>query len=95
MNVPLLPKLPGNLGDLNSFDPASMTWALLSAATGSDPPPAVRHSHGFSSTGGKLYVHSGKNWNGNTNTYIHAYAQTYFSKNLCVCMPVFMVPLLM
>jgi hypothetical protein len=35
-----------------------LTWTLLSdAATGARPP--ARYSHGFTSAGGKLYVHGG------------------------------------
>jgi hypothetical protein len=46
--------------DLHSFDPANMTWSLLSAAAGSSG-PAARWGHGFTSAGGKLYVHGGYN----------------------------------
>ncbi len=56
---PTLHPLAGFLDDLYSFDPATMAWTLLSAATGGDPPPAARSSHGFTSAGGKLYVHGG------------------------------------
>ncbi len=49
--------MPGN-DDLYSFDPASLTWTLLSdAATGARP--SARSWHGFTSAGGKLYVHGG------------------------------------
>ncbi len=48
---------PGLLNDLHSLDPANMTWTKLSAARGS--PPAARAGHGFTSAGGKLYVHGG------------------------------------
>jgi hypothetical protein len=43
--------------DLYSFDPGSMTWTLLLSADGTRP--AARYSHGFTSAGGKLYVHGG------------------------------------
>jgi hypothetical protein len=35
-----------------------MTWTLLSDAA-HDGRPAARHGHGFTSAGGKLYVHGG------------------------------------
>ena len=47
-----------SLGDLYSFDPANMTWTLLSAAEDSVR-PAARDGHGFTSAGGKLYVFGG------------------------------------
>jgi len=46
------------LDDLHAFDPATMTWTLLSAALDA-PRPSARYSHGFTSEGGKLYVHGG------------------------------------
>ena len=46
------------LGDLHSFDPATMTWTLLSAADDARRPSA-RAGHGFTSAGGLLYVHGG------------------------------------
>ena len=45
------------LDDLNSFDPSTMTWALLSASVVHSP--LARQCHGFTSAGGKLYVHGG------------------------------------
>jgi hypothetical protein len=48
----------GLLDDLHSFDPATMTWALLSAADDAGRPSA-RAGHGFTSVGGLLYVHGG------------------------------------
>ncbi len=56
-NLFLLPVSPsaGELDDLHSFDPATMTWTLLAAANG----PSSRARHGFTSAGGKLYVHGG------------------------------------
>jgi hypothetical protein len=47
------------LDDLHSFDPTNMTWTLLSAADDADRPSA-RNSHGFTSAGGLLYVHGGR-----------------------------------
>jgi hypothetical protein len=44
--------------DLHAFDPATMTWTLLSAALDA-PRPSARNLHGFTSAGGKLYVHGG------------------------------------
>jgi hypothetical protein len=49
------------LDDLHAFDPATMTWTLLSAAL-DGPRPSARDSHGFTSAGGKLYVHGGWGW---------------------------------
>jgi hypothetical protein len=37
-----------------------MTWTLLLAAEGSADPPAARADHGFTSAGGRLFVHGGK-----------------------------------
>ncbi len=48
----------GFLDDLHSFDPATMTWTLLSAANDTRRPSA-RADHGFTSAGGLLYVHGG------------------------------------
>ncbi len=48
----------GYLDDLYAFDPATMTWTLLSAA-GGDGRPSARSGHGFTSAGGLLYVHGG------------------------------------
>ena len=47
------------LGDLHSFDPVAKVWNLSDAASGT--PPTARYEHGFTSTGGKLYVHGGSN----------------------------------
>ncbi len=52
------PLSAGLLDDLLSFDPANMTWTLLSAADHAIPPSA-RYWHGFTSAGGRLYVHGG------------------------------------
>lgn len=52
------PPSAGRLGDLHSFDPATMTWTPLSPAD--DPRrPSARSFHGFTSAGGLLYVHGG------------------------------------
>ncbi len=48
----------GNLDDLHSFDPATMTWTPLSSAVDAHCPFA-RRLHGFTSAGGLLYVHGG------------------------------------
>jgi hypothetical protein len=45
------------LSDLYSFDPGTMTWTLLSGTKGQRP--TARSNHGFTSVGGKLYVHGG------------------------------------
>ncbi len=47
------------IDDLHSFDPATMTWTLLSAANDTRRPSA-RAEHGFTSAGGLLYVHGGR-----------------------------------
>ena len=46
------------LQDLLVYDPAAMAWTDLSAAA-SGTPPSAREGHGFTSAGGKLYVHGG------------------------------------
>jgi hypothetical protein len=46
------------LDDLHVFDPATMTWTSLSAADAARRPSA-RFIHGFTSAGGRLYVHGG------------------------------------
>jgi hypothetical protein len=51
-----------SLDDLHSFDPATMTWTLLSAADDAGRPSA-RANHGFTSAGGLLYVHGGRTQN--------------------------------
>ena len=44
--------------DFRVYNPASMTWFDLSDhALGT--PPTARSYHGFTSAGGKLYVHGG------------------------------------
>ena len=40
------------------YDPAAGAWTDLSAAL-SGTPPSSRGYHGFTSAGGKLYVHGG------------------------------------
>jgi hypothetical protein len=40
------------------YDPAARAWTDLSAAL-SGTPPSRRGRHGFTSAGGKLYVHGG------------------------------------
>ncbi len=52
------PPSAGKLDDLYSFDPATMTWTLLSGAEYGTRPLA-RSAHGFTSVGGTLYVHGG------------------------------------
>ncbi len=51
------------------FDPANMTWILLTAAKGSTKAPSARSLHGFTSAGGKLYVHGGTNDTGLSLTH--------------------------
>ncbi len=52
----LLSLSPGPV-DLHSFDPVNMSWTQLSSTNGD--PPSWRMFHGFTSLGGKLYVHGG------------------------------------
>ncbi len=53
-----LPPSAEILDDLYSFDPATMTWTQLSPAHDA-PRPSARYDHGFTSAGGRLYVHGG------------------------------------
>jgi hypothetical protein len=46
----------GATNDLHVYNPASMTWFELPAQF----PGAARKSFGFTSAGGKLYVHGGQ-----------------------------------
>jgi hypothetical protein len=46
------------LNDHFSFDPVTTAWTLLSVAEDSARPSA-RGGHGFTSAGGKLFVHAG------------------------------------
>ena len=48
----------GYLNDLHVYDPVAMGWMDFSA-TVSGNPPSPRIAHGFTSVGGKLYVHGG------------------------------------
>jgi hypothetical protein len=57
------PLSAGYLADLHSFDPSTMMWTLLSGAADSGR-PAARIFHGFTSAGGKLYVHGGSGGGG-------------------------------
>ena len=45
---------------MHVFDPVVMAWIDLTAAVTGNPHPA-RDEHGFTSAGGKLYVHGGCN----------------------------------
>jgi hypothetical protein len=56
-----LPSCAGGLSDLHVYDPAAEAWTDISAAL-SGTPPSPRRGHGFTSAGGKLYVHGG--WDG-------------------------------
>ncbi len=50
--------MAGSNNDFRVYNPASMTWFDLSShALGT--PPIARYGHGFTSAGGKLYVHGG------------------------------------
>ena len=59
----LRPPLPTVFGsaDLFVFDPSTLTWTELTGAV-QGVSPSARHGHGFTSEGGRLYVHSG--WTG-------------------------------
>ncbi len=49
--------------DFHVYNPATMTWFDLSGhALGT--PPTARSGHGFTSAGGKLYVHGGYDGSG-------------------------------
>ena len=48
----------GLLGDLYTFDLAAMNWTRLLSDDAAKQPPA-RSLHGFTSDGGRLYVHGG------------------------------------
>jgi hypothetical protein len=52
------PSCAGHLNDLHVYDPAAGAWSDLSAALRGIP-PSPRGGHGFTSAGGKLYVHGG------------------------------------
>jgi hypothetical protein len=58
------PSCAGGPKDLHVYDPAARAWTDLSAAL-SGTPPSPRSGHGFTSAGGKLYVHGGAR--GSTN----------------------------
>jgi hypothetical protein len=58
----------GYLDDLYSFDPVTMTWTLLSTAKTNRPP--ARYCHGFTSAGGRLYLHGGYNGSGDISIAI-------------------------
>jgi hypothetical protein len=66
---PLLLPWPGYLDDLYSYEPTNMTWTRIYAAPGGGSPPLGRACHGFTSAGGKLYVHGGEGQSGNWNIY--------------------------
>jgi N-acetylneuraminic acid mutarotase len=52
--------------DFHVYNPATMTWFDLSShALGT--PPTARFQHGFTSAGGKLYVHGGYGINADGN----------------------------
>ena len=55
------------LQDLHVYDPAAMAWTDLSA-TASGTPPSARMYHGFTSAGGKLYVHGGYDGSGESKS---------------------------
>jgi hypothetical protein len=52
------PPCAGRLNDLHVYDPAAGAWTDLSAALRGTP-PSPRIYHGFTSAGGKLYMHGG------------------------------------
>jgi hypothetical protein len=49
----------GYFDDLHVFDPAIMAWTHLLPSSGSGTPPSARNTHGFTTAGGRLYVHGG------------------------------------
>jgi hypothetical protein len=60
---PSSPPPTGILADLFVFDPSMLTWTELTGAVHGTPPSA-RVGHGFTSAGGRLYVHGGLAGNG-------------------------------
>ena len=54
-----------DLGDLYSFDLVSKVWTNLTDGVLGSPPEA-RDSHGFTSAGGKIYVHGGGHYDVNS-----------------------------
>ncbi len=50
------PALPFN--DLLAYDPSHAVWTDLSVPAAGRP-PIIRHIHGFTAAGGRLYVHGG------------------------------------
>lgn len=59
---------PLSKGDLFAFDPATVTWTNLTSAFGSAPRRVS--AHGFTSAGGKLYVHAGLTSRGKKKTQL-------------------------
>ena len=58
----LLPPFAGYLDDLHSFDPSTMAWTLILAASGSTSSahrPSARYQFGSTSSLGILFVHGG------------------------------------
>jgi hypothetical protein len=53
------PPFTGDLNDLHMYDPIAKSWTDLSVPL-SGTPASLRDSHGFTSAGGKLYVHGGE-----------------------------------
>jgi hypothetical protein len=56
--------------ELHAYDPLSMTWFDLSSYFQAGTPPTARNGHGFTSAGGKLYVHGGQDANGNGSSLL-------------------------
>ena len=54
------------LDDLYVYDPVNMSWTDLSNRLAGNAPSA-RNSHGFTSMGGRLFVHAGWDGNGKRN----------------------------
>ncbi len=53
--------------DLHWFDPATKTWSRLTASN-DDSRPSARFFHGFTSAGGKIYVHGGVSYDEQNQT---------------------------
>jgi N-acetylneuraminic acid mutarotase len=62
----------GYVNDLHSFEPVARVWTDLSAAVRGTRPRG-RSKHGFTSAGGKLFVHGGHGWDGNTLSDLHCF----------------------
>ncbi len=56
--------ITGPLDDLLMFNPKTSKWTNITAVGSGQTSPSPRSYHGFTSAGGKLYVHGGSGRNG-------------------------------